>query len=98
MFDRDPFRIRLRDVFMRRTDWSGADLIEADLSGSDLSHASLAGANLESAKLDGTILRGADLTDAQNLTVEQLRGAILDAETKLPAYIDGSLLSLAAAE
>ena len=98
MFDRDPFRIRLRSVFTRRTDWSGADLTEADLSGSDLSHASLAGANLDSAKLDGTILRGADLTGAQNLTVQQLRGAILDADTKLPAYIDASLLSLARAD
>ena len=46
------------------------------------------------ARLTRTILRGADLTDATNLTLDQLAEAIIDEHTKLPANIDrGELLA-----
>ena len=45
------------------------------------------GANFKDAVLNGTILRGADLTDAMNLTTEQIGKAILDEITKLPGYL-----------
>ena len=50
----------------------------------DLSNADLRGADFKDANLQGTILRGADLRGARNLTVEQLRKAIVDSTTKLP--------------
>lgn len=91
-------RLRLRNVFLRRTDWSGADLTGADISGTDVSHASFVGANFAGANLRGTILRGADLTGARNLTIEQLRTAVVDETTRLPDYIDRSKLTPAAAD
>ena len=90
-------RLRLRNVFLRRTDWSGADLTGADISGTDVSHASFVGADFTDANLRGTILRGADLTGARNLTIEQLQNAVVDETTTLPDYIDRSKLTLTAA-
>ena len=90
---RPPHRVRLRGVFLRRTDWSGARLVEADLSGSDLSNANLAGADLRGAKLDRTILRGADLRGAENLTAEQIDAAVIDETTRLPSYLDRPVLA-----
>lgn len=85
-----PHRIRLRNVFLRRTDWTGADLTEANFSGSDFKNANFTDADFARANLDGTILVGADLTGARNLTVDQLSRALLDETTRLPAYIDRS--------
>lgn len=93
----ERWRIQLPGVFIRRTDWAGANLTEADLSGADASHANFANVNFRDANLDGTILRGADLTGARNLTQEQLARAVIDEATKLPAYIDRSKLTLDAA-
>ena len=90
-------KLRLRNVFLRRTDWSGADLTGADISGTDVSHASFVGANFEASNLRGTIFRGADLTGAKNLTVEQLQSAVIDETTRLPDYIDRSKLTPRAA-
>lgn len=87
-----PPRLRLRRVFMRYADWSGANMTDGDLSGSDLSHANLTDVNFERTNLEGTILKGADLTGARNLTPEQLAHAVLDEATKLPASIDRSKL------
>lgn len=87
-----PPRLKLPGVFLRRADFSGADMTGADLRGADARHAMLVGVDLQGASLDRTDLRGADLTGARNLTLEQLRSAILDADTKLPAYIDPALL------
>ena len=39
-----------------------------------------------------TVLLGTDLTDAQNLTIDQLAEAVIDQETKLPSYIDRAAL------
>ena len=45
--------------------------------------ASFRGANFKNANLSGTILRGADLTDATNVTKAQLATAIIDDQTRL---------------
>ena len=78
------FKLDVRGAFLRRTDLSSASLRGANLSGADFTNAILRGADLEGALLDGTVLKGADLTGAQNLTLSQLRKAILDERTKLP--------------
>ncbi|MDM8523663.1 pentapeptide repeat-containing protein [Desulfococcaceae bacterium HSG8] len=73
------------------TDLRDADLAEANLSYANLSSANLGGANLSGvnlrgADLSGTDLRGADLSRAgSGVTPDQLKGAITDDTTKLPA-------------
>jgi uncharacterized protein YjbI with pentapeptide repeats len=84
---REPFKIDLRGVFMRRTDLSNANLEGADLRGADCSNVNFRGANLRDAKLDGAILKGADFTDARNLTRSQIENAIIDERTILPAEL-----------
>ena len=83
-----PPRLDVHGVFLQWTDWSGSLLRDANLSNADLSNASFRRSNLIGARLTGTILRGADLTDATNLTLEQLAEAIIDEHTKLPTNID----------
>jgi uncharacterized protein YjbI with pentapeptide repeats len=78
------FRLDLHGAFLRRTDLSSASLKHANLKGADFTNAIFRGADFESAVLDGTILKGADLTGAKNLTLSQLRKAVLDETTKLP--------------
>ena len=78
------FRIDLHGAFLRRTDLSSASLKRANLTGADFTNAIFRGADFEGAILDGTILKGADLTGAKNLTLPQLRRALLDSTTKLP--------------
>jgi uncharacterized protein YjbI with pentapeptide repeats len=82
--DRSKFRLDVRGAFLRRTDLSFASLVGANLSGADFTNAILCGADFKDAILDGTILRGADLTNAKNLTLDQLERAIVDETTKLP--------------
>lgn len=77
-------KLDLSGAFLRRTDLSSASLKEANLRGADFTNATFRGADFEGAILDGTILKGADLTDAKNLTLSQLRAAVLDDMTKLP--------------
>jgi len=78
------FRLDLHGAFLRRTDLSSASLKRANLTGADFTNAVFRGADFEGAILDGAILKGADLTGARNLTLSQLRRAVLDATTKLP--------------
>ena len=80
--------VDLHGAFIRRTDWSGASLRCANLTGADCSDANFQGVDFMDARLTGTILRGADLSDARNLTIGQLATAIIDERTRLPAYID----------
>ena len=83
--DRHAFRLDVHGAYLRRTDFSFANLEDANLSSADFSDASFRGANFKNANLNGTILRGADLTDATNLTGEQIKAAIIDDRTRLPA-------------
>ena|SRR5215216_2116795 len=80
----DAFRLDVHGAFLRRTDLSFANLERANLSGADFTNATFRGADFKDAILDGTILKGADLTEARNLTHSQLNRAILDETTKLP--------------
>ena len=95
-------RKRLRPSFLRLdlhgaalpgVDLSRADLREADLRGTQLRDAKLSGTDLAGAKLGQANLEGADLTGVRNLTVEQLRPAIIDQRTILPDYIDRAALA-----
>lgn len=78
------FRLDVHGAFLRRTDLSNASLRGANLAGADFTNAILRGADLEGAIMDRTVLRGADLTGARNITLAQLKNAILDERTKLP--------------
>ena len=71
-----------------------ANLREAKLGQANFQKAFLADADLQAADLKNTILfrtnlRAANLTDAKNLTREQLDDACGDDETKLPDYLAG---------
>ena len=87
-----PRTLDIHGAFVRRTDLSGASLRRANLAGADASNAVFRDADFEGALLTGTILRGADLTVAKNLTVEQLSEAVIDDRTILPSYIDRAKL------
>jgi uncharacterized protein YjbI with pentapeptide repeats len=78
----------LHGAFIRRVDLSGTSLRGANFVGTDATNANFRNSDFENARLDGTILRGADLTGAKNLTLEQLARAVIDANTLLPNYID----------
>ncbi|MCI0465434.1 MAG: pentapeptide repeat-containing protein [Beijerinckiaceae bacterium] len=82
-----PFQIDLSRTFIRRTDFSGANLEGADLSYADRQNAIFHRVDFSNASLEGANLKGADLSDARNLTRGQLAKAILDDTTKLPAYL-----------
>ncbi|RYG69601.1 pentapeptide repeat-containing protein [bacterium] len=73
-----------------------AFLYEANLDGAMLQNANLRGAwlwktSFNEAILEGARLEGADLTGAANLTAAQLRGAHIDATTKLPDHLRGEM-------
>jgi uncharacterized protein YjbI with pentapeptide repeats len=90
--ERTAPRLDIHGAFIRRVDLSGASLRGANISGADATNASFRGVDFADAVLRGTVLRGADLTAAKNLTVEQLAEAIIDDETILPSYIDRARL------
>jgi uncharacterized protein YjbI with pentapeptide repeats len=72
---------------IRRTNLSGANLEGANLSYAGCKNTIFRGVNFKDAILEGTILVGADLSDARNLTREQLAGAIIDDTTILPPHL-----------
>src|ERR1700730_4617326 len=82
------FRLDLHGAFLRFTDLSRANLENANFNGADFTGASFRGSDFKNANLSGTILRGADLTDATNLTREQLASAIIDDQPKLAVRAD----------
>ena len=84
---RKAIPLDLSGTFIRRTDFSNANLEGADLSHADCTNAIFRGANFKDAVLEGTILRGADFTGAANLTREQIAVAVVDKTTILPEYL-----------
>jgi len=84
----------IHGAFVRRADLSGASLRGANMAGADATNAVLRDVDFNNAILRGTILRGADLTGAKNLTVEQLSEAVIDDQTILPSYIDRAKLRM----
>lgn len=81
------FKLNVAGAFLRRTDLSRSNLERANLSRADFTGALFVGANFKDAILDGTVLVGADLSEARNLTAEQLRRAVIDTSTRLPSYL-----------
>jgi uncharacterized protein YjbI with pentapeptide repeats len=86
-------KVDFTEVNAEGAQFTGADighasiLMDANFAGADLSKAILQGAKLKSANLTGANLTGADLRGAENLSCDQLRSAIIDTTTKLPAYM-----------
>ena len=91
-----PFLFNISGAILRRADLSKTRLDHANLKRADLTGTKFRGADFKDAKLDGAILIGADLTDAKNLTIEQLKSAIIDETTILPSYLDGHAVRSAA--
>ena len=77
-------RIDLHGAYVPRTNLSGAILTNANLSEADATNVNFRGAVMHGTILTGTILNGADLRDVIGLTIEQLREAVLNADTLLP--------------
>jgi uncharacterized protein YjbI with pentapeptide repeats len=89
-------KINLRQAFLFRSDFSGANLLGADLSDADLSAVNmqgtdLSGAILQGADLSGANLQGADLSGA-NLQGADLSGANLQGADLSGANLQGTIL------
>jgi len=82
-----PLRIDLCRTFIRRTDFTGANLEGANLSYADCQNAIFRRVNFRNTNVEGRNLMGADLSDARNLTLEQIKMAIVDEMATLPAYL-----------
>jgi hypothetical protein len=85
----DLRRADLRGANLRGTIATGADLRwawlhEANLSRARLSRVDLRWASMNRTNLAGALLDGTDLREARGLTAEQLSGAMLDKDTRLP--------------
>ena len=65
-------------------DFEGASFEDADLLGATLGSGQFAKANFKGARLRGAQLQGTDLTQAINLTKDQVAGACGDRATRLP--------------
>ena len=66
----------------------GAGLGGARMQGADLSRGKMRGARLYRTRLDAATLASTDLTDAHDLTFNQLASAFGDAATKLPPALE----------
>ena len=78
-FDRSNLRWGvLANAYLRRANFTGANLQSADLKGADLNQVNFT----------ATDLTGADLAGARCVTRMQLAAAIVDEQTKLPAFQD----------
>jgi uncharacterized protein YjbI with pentapeptide repeats len=80
----------LERAVLRKSDFRDSNLRQANISGADLWGANLAGADLRDASLASCFLkradlRGTDLSTARGLTEDQIKDAVGDAKTKLPA-------------
>jgi len=71
----DLYKANLREVDLHQAHLEGADLSLADLGSAKVTRACLRGANLSQTSLAGADLFKADLSDARNVTDEQLTQA-----------------------
>jgi uncharacterized protein YjbI with pentapeptide repeats len=81
------FAADLRESLFVATELQGADLQDADLRGADFYATNFYQTDFKDAKFEGTVLESVDLTDALNLTVDQLRVAKIRGRVKLPGNI-----------
>jgi uncharacterized protein YjbI with pentapeptide repeats len=77
----------LHGAFLRDFDFSKSRLVRANFARTNFENSKFCGSDFEGANLDGTNFIGADLTDAKNLTAQQLKTAIIDETTILPSYL-----------
>jgi hypothetical protein len=89
----DFSRANLEGCALVQVNLSGASLAQAQLkaahlTNSNLTRANLNRANMEGAWLENTSLLGADLTGVLGLTMDQIKMAIINDETKLPDYLN----------
>lgn len=87
----DLHGISLREVYLPFAKLSGAFLYECDFEGSLLCNADLRGSwlwrsNLKRVNFDGADLRGADLSGAIGVTIDQVEAAIFDEQTRWPSF------------
>ena len=86
-----PLTLNLQGAKIPHADLSFTNLSNANLKFADLSFVNLKGADLKNTQFEGADLHGADLSDASNLTRQQLEMARIDKDTKLPKYITENL-------
>ncbi|WP_329126905.1 pentapeptide repeat-containing protein [Streptomyces sp. NBC_01465] len=77
----------LEEAWLKEARLGGAWLDRAHLEGAFLRGADLHGASLKETHLKGTRLYNADLSTAVGLNPDQVREAVLNAETKLPPAV-----------
>jgi len=85
----------LEEAILSRNNLEKAVFDQAHLEGAYLEGANLRGAIFlgtffAGARLSGAHLEGANLSEATGLTLEQIRGAYVDNNTKLPGYLTSS--------
>jgi len=78
---------RLTKADMRNSRLDKANMLGTDLSGANLEGATMRGVNLSGANLTRANLRGVNLASTQGLIHEQIRRAITDSKTRLPASL-----------
>jgi hypothetical protein len=96
LWDAHLERAVLRNAHLDGTFLDGAFLQQADLTEASLRNAHLCGTHLSGAKfyrarLDGADLRSTDLSEAQGLEPDQVRSAIMNDKTRLPASLIAQL-------
>jgi len=84
--------VDLKGANLRKVDLTGAvlrnvNLQDADLYAVKMNNADMSGADFRGTILLDTDLRGANLTGVKNLTIDQLRWAVLDTATVFPDYL-----------
>lgn len=77
----------LRSADLHGPNWQVANFSGAEMANADLRGALLVRANFKGAHLEKTHFEGVDLSQAENLTAEQLQQALTDSKTKSPGYI-----------
>jgi uncharacterized protein YjbI with pentapeptide repeats len=80
----------LSQAILDRTIFINANLVRANLEGARIIGTNLSGASVFNANFAGALLIGADLAGAEDLTGEQLQGAIIDGNTLLPEGVAAS--------
>ena len=78
----------LKDAALAFSDFTDANLSKADLSGARLNKARFRGVDLSTASLHGADLRGADFSDARNLSWQHVLDGRFDSRTSLPQYLE----------
>jgi uncharacterized protein YjbI with pentapeptide repeats len=74
--------------YLMRADLTEANLSDADLTSCVMSEGIFKKANFEDAELEDAFLHGTDLSEALNLTPDQIESANIDRDTKVPEYIE----------